>query len=351
MNEFEAALIEDYYEKNVLECIPLHIYPPRLLTFTRIKVIQGVTIRKILPGEIDKVKSAFYFHEFSRKIYFTHLVCIDRPDYLQGVKKRIHGAEQKLPEIFHIEKEAIVKQVLLSLFLTSSIMFEVDAGGSIKIEKKGRNRKYRGAGWSKGWFYSVPSIYQGAVVGCGVGEKAINPKIVREYACLLDPYLRSGIWWQDRMAAALAHLLDALCSQSMTLGFLSLMSSLEALVNTSGTDITYQIGERIAILCGKTKDERMYYFERVKKLYTTRSIIVHGQATQIKGKVITWDSLLVSPKFSVVPFEELKDLFRITILSIRSVLRDKELVQIYKSSRDEKKIRKRIVTYFVSRVL
>ena len=170
---------------------------------------------------------------------------------------------------------------------------------------------------------------------------------MQEYALRLDPYLRSGVWQQDRMAAALAHLLDGFCCNSVTLTFLSLTAALEALVNSSKNEITHQISERIAILCGESKTERIDIYQRVKQLYNTRSTIVHGQASKMKG-VVTWNSLLVSPKFSVVPIDELKYLIKITILTIKAVLKNDELIDIYESSRDQDKVNKRISDHFLN---
>ena len=117
----------------------------------------------------------------------------------------------------------------------------------------------------------------------------------------------------------------------------------------SRSDTTYQVSERIAFLCGNTKEERLGIYKQVKHLYNTRSLIVHGQAHKMKGRV-TWDSLLVSPKLSVVPVEELRNLIRITTLTIRATLRDKNLIEIYESSRDEKKVNKRITEYFMTMI-
>lgn len=351
MNDIEKHIMDEYYEENTLLCIPVFIYPDWLFQFISIQVIEGISIRKILPNEVDKIDEAFEHNDL--KSYtspnLTHLICIDRPSYLSSVKERIKQSGSDLPEFIHIENHAIVKHVLLSIFLASPIGFQVDAGGGIKIKNVTGEQKYQSAGWVKGWLYKVSDTNQHAIVSCGLREKILNPHEVQELARLLDPYFRAGIWWQDRMAAALAHLLDAICCNSITLTYLSLIFALEALVNSSKNEITHQICERVAILCGNTKEEKTEIFLRVKKLYNTRSTLVHGQAHKMKGRV-TWDSLLVSPKSSVVPIEELKDLIKITVLTIKSVLRNADLINIYESSRDEGKVSKKITDYFINRL-
>lgn len=350
MSDLHELLTKDYYEENTLVCIPLFIYPHLHFQAETIEIIEGVNLRAIALDEMNETKKAFQHHDLRNKIPLTHFICIDRPDYLSAVKKRIIKSGSDLPEFIHIEQYSIVKQTLLSIFLVAPIGFQVDAGGSIKLKSADGERTYQGNGWSKGWLYEVLDQNQQAIVSCGLREEALNINQVREIAHLLDPYFRAGVWWQDRMAASLAHLLDAICCNSTTLTFLSLTSAIEALVNSSKNEITHQIGERVAILCGKTKEGRLDIYHNVKKLYNTRSTLVHGQAHKMKG-LVTMNSLLVSPKLSVVPIDDLRDLFRITILTIRESLRNEDLINIYESSRDEAKVNKKLTEFFISRLL
>lgn len=349
-DEDDEVLMREYYETNPLIGIPVSIFPDWLFKFTELQIIDGVCIRKIDSDEICNINEVLKDERLPDPSLFhlTHLICIDRPKYLLSVKERITESGSELPGFIQIENHAIVKQALLSIFLVSPIGFTVDASRGLRIKNSNDKIVYEGDGWVKGWFYEVLDINRQAIVSCGVKEEdPFDINEVQNYALLLDPYFRSGVWWQDRMAAALAHLLDAICCNSITLTFISLTAALEALVNSSKNEITHQICERVAILCGNSKAERIEIYQHVKQLYNIRSTIVHGQAHKMKG-LVTWGSLLVSPKFSVVPIEELSYLIKITILTIREILKNNDLINIYESSRDQDTVSKKISEYFLN---
>jgi len=341
-------VMQEIYEITPLIGIPVSIYPDWLFNFIKIQLIDGVYIRKIDPDEKVNINEALKnkFLPDPSLLHLTHLICINRLDYLCSVKKRIAESGNDVPDFINIENHAIVKQALLSICLVSPIGFTVDAARGVKIKNSNDKIIYEPDGWTRGWIYEIPERNSHAIASCGLREAKLDIKKVQEYALHLDPYLRSGVWQQDRMAAALAHLLDGFCCNSVTLTFLSLTAALEALVNSSKNEITHQISERVAILCADSKTERIDIYQRVKQLYNTRSTIVHGQANKMKG-VVTWNSLLVSPKFSVVPIDELKYLIKITILTIKAVLKNDELINIYESSRNQDKVNKRISDHFL----
>ncbi len=350
MDDIEKTLENEYYEESTLLCIPVSISPDEIFQFIKIQILDGIHIRKIADGEREHIQANYKNHYLQHRTHLTHLICIDRPEYLSALKKRLIGLGYDLPGFIQIEYHSIVKHAVLSIFLAAPMVFKVDAGGGVKIKYVKGKKEYLGSSYVKGWLYEVPDEYWYFIVSSGLRDIVLNPNDVRELAAFLDPYFRAGIWWQNRMAAALAHLIDALCCKSIVLTYLSLTSTLEALVNSSKNEMTHQICERIAVLCGDSHQERLDIYYLVKKLYGTRSTLVHGQAHNMKGEM-TWDSLLVSPKFSVVPIEDVKALFRITVMVIRAILKDKELISIYESSRDEGKVNKKITNYFVRKLL
>lgn len=55
-------------------------------------------------------------------------------------------------------------------------------------------------------------------------------------------------------------------------------TALECLFSTGSTEIVHKISERVAVLLGKTADEKIEIFDFVKKAYNYRSTVIHGSA-------------------------------------------------------------------------
>jgi hypothetical protein len=67
------------------------------------------------------------------------------------------------------------------------------------------------------------------------------------------------------------------------LEFLSLMISLEALLNDANSELRFRVSRGCAVLIGKTPSESKQIFKQVKELYDKRSILVHtGDKSKIK---------------------------------------------------------------------
>ena len=62
-------------------------------------------------------------------------------------------------------------------------------------------------------------------------------------------------------------------------GFISTMISLEALFNESPTNIKYKLSHRAAFLLGLCDEDPIEIFKKLKKIYDTRSNLVHGGKT------------------------------------------------------------------------
>ena len=86
------------------------------------------------------------------------------------------------------------------------------------------------------------------------------------------------------------------------------MTVLEALLQlTSRKSLTKSQSERLS--CSKTKKRPRYeLYRRIKRLYGTRSNLVHGSVENKKG-LITYDKLRLDPKWTIVPDQEYFDLF------------------------------------------
>ncbi|MGA2322414.1 MAG: hypothetical protein ABSG22_01035 [Sedimentisphaerales bacterium] len=74
-------------------------------------------------------------------------------------------------------------------------------------------------------------------------------------------------------------------THSAPLNFLSLMISLETLLNPSDKELRYRISRNVAVLLGKDTDDSERIFKEVREMYDKRSELVHtGSANKVSPK-------------------------------------------------------------------
>ena len=110
---------------------------------------------------------------------------------------------------------------------------------------------------------------------------------------------------------ALAHFTNALYSNFQTECFLSLCTSIEALLNSKGTEVTHTVCERLALCISSDSKERLEIYQGMKKIYGVRSDIVHGNFKRLKGRVTHKDMFIHArdPMWCLVPTELLGKLY------------------------------------------
>ncbi|MCK2000840.1 HEPN domain-containing protein [[Brevibacterium] frigoritolerans] len=102
----------------------------------------------------------------------------------------------------------------------------------------------------------------------------------------------------QRMVRAEYFTLGARGSAIVPMKIVSYCNALECLFTTGKTEVNHKIAERVAIMLGTSKESKLHLFDLVKKAYTYRSSLVHGQ--YLKG---TEENLLTISK-------ELDDILR-----------------------------------------
>lgn len=71
---------------------------------------------------------------------------------------------------------------------------------------------------------------------------------------------------------------------NLNLLFLSLMISMEAMLNLGRSEVTFQVSRNAAVLLGKDKKNAEQIYRNMKELYNKRSSIVHGSKVQESKK-------------------------------------------------------------------
>ena len=61
MSEIQELINKEYYEENILFCIPLYIFHHSRVNFDKFNIIQGVEIASINIDEAEIIKKSFIF--------------------------------------------------------------------------------------------------------------------------------------------------------------------------------------------------------------------------------------------------------------------------------------------------
>ncbi|MGK7956757.1 MAG: hypothetical protein AB4063_16130 [Crocosphaera sp.] len=87
--------------------------------------------------------------------------------------------------------------------------------------------------------------------------------------------------FEKRIWTALYWLGETMTEQEISSLIIKYATCLETLFNTREGGISEQISEFTAFICGYSKEERLYIYDNIKKLYKLRSTIVHGGGNEI----------------------------------------------------------------------
>jgi len=131
-------------------------------------------------------------------------------------------------------------------------------------------------------------------------DDRLNMEAVSKYCALLERYFQPVQWHSGRMAVAVGAFLAYALGPDDAQRYLALMTVFEALLSTDSSEIIHQISERAAFMLETTEEGRDRLYKRMKKLYKTRSLLVHG-AIDNKHGVITYNDLRLDAKMSIVP--------------------------------------------------
>ena len=166
-------------------------------------------------------------------------------------------------------------------------------------------------------------------------DKPFSTPLFIAIATLTEGYFRPVGSRMDRIAVAMASLWSSLCTPYPEQAYVSLSVALEALLSTQNSEVTHQLAERVAVLLGTEAQKPSDLYRRVKRLYGTRSDIVHGRgvsndAKNKIGKLAKKDrapvpgdyELYLHPVGTLVPMEELRDLTDLCVQLIRANILD-----------------------------
>jgi hypothetical protein len=101
----------------------------------------------------------------------------------------------------------------------------------------------------------------------------------------------------SRIERASYFILEARARQTFPTKIVSYITALECLFTTSQSELSHRVSERVALLIGKSKIDKIETYKLLKKAYDVRSKIVHGSILKganedLKEVCTTLDSIL-----------------------------------------------------------
>jgi hypothetical protein len=159
----------------------------------------------------------------------------------------------------------------------------------------------------------------------------------QQYCQKLEPYFRAKSWHSGRVAVALGAFLSYVLARPDGQGYLSLMTVFEALLSTDKSEITHQISERTAFMLETGEQGRYDLYRTMKRLYGTRSRLIHGDIDNKRGE-ITYDKLRLDAKMTIVPDQDYFDIFDICRRLFRAVLQKPELVALLEKKKSTEQL-------------
>lgn len=327
---------------NILHAVPVELQPEAFMPH-RAQLIPGVRLQRYTGAMAQQIDDFFERSRNRSGVLPTHLIVVDQSLYFEKLDERLR-AEGKDRAINYLDMPGITRQVLICATLLGRLTWTVAGSHTFKPLP---GRRVRHASYSSGLKWSVWPLLRGSSEGW---YSEVRPARLRAITTQLDLYYRTGNYWVDRLGVALGYLWSAMTSPHPELVFAALCMALEAIATTQRSEITHILAERCAILAAHGPQSRTQVYAQVKRLYDVRSKIVHGGSAPRRGPV-TWESLAITAKSSMVPRTKLLEMFALTLDVINGVLRAPALLKILHTEGNEETAGRAIDAHFQSILL
>lgn len=331
--------------------VSLQMSPETLLPSQSWELLPGLWLERIT-GKLKKEIEKYELKSSSPSLIKpNYLLIMDATRYAEGLKDRIK--KEGMPEIKkgtcdtnHVGSYIInlSKMVFISFVLQQNISFATSSEYTFDVTTLNNRKSYK----CRSVAYGFTMSYQSFSLDSTIYPERTTPKVniyqLKSVISYIERYFRPYSKSYDRLSTALFFFWNAITERSKAMMFLNFTIIFECLLSTSKQEISHQISERVAILLGKKVHDRKDIYERVKKnIYDKRSKIVHGDGEPKKGKAITWDSYIISPKFDLMPIKELNDLILYSIELLNIFIKDvdfRSTIQLEKKKEVNNKLNK-----------
>lgn len=334
--------------QRVIHVVPIRFLPTKRVMFTRALLLPGVTLHRYAGPLARDIKRRTEALSVEPGFFPTHLLSVNQTEYLLGLDTRLQAEGRTRPAGVpdRVDIAGLSRQVLVAATLLGQLTWSV--GGYHAFDFSDGDFSYRTSGYSH---TPTVEVWQGLQLGAsGDWFSDVYAAPLRDMTLRLDRYYRSGIWWNDRLSIALGYLWSALTTSHPELSFAALCMALEAVATSSQTEVTHTLAERCALLCQTRGPGRLQAYTDIKQLYALRSKIVHGRSGPRKGP-ITYETLAITAKMSMVPLSQLHKLLSYVLAVIRGALKNKSLTAILHTKQSDDAESRAIDEFFQRQLL
>lgn len=339
------------YTTNIF--VPLYILPNRNLDLNKCQVLPGVFLEKISIEQLSIIERIHDMTKIPMTFGPNYLLNIYINNYRTAIIDELINEGRKLEDItdgvtddFNMNTRLVLasdisKQVIISLFIIHSCHIIMGGDYDIKIDAD-NPEKYRAESGNVVKRLEIRPHYG--------SSNRVDCTELSQLAKNLNRYYRPTYWHADRLSFALNSFWSAICSPYPEQSFISMITAIEALLSTDNIGISHKIAERVASVLHKDSDERYKIYQRLKKIYDTRSKLVHGSVKTPKG-IINRESLHIDAKKSIVPESMQIELTNMTRTLIREITRNETLLKIIQQGSSEDKMNKQLNDFFMKCLL
>ena len=334
--------LEEIAQRHFVTLFPFQLTgAEQILDFDKIEISPGIFIEKCDYKNIGEFNYFWQSCPHSKFILPNVLITVHGKKYKNFIFKYLRnkninfekylsgaGTAKNFFEIYN----SIHRHIIISIYLIKKMQcYFVDDVISIEIDKHGNPSNGNFAGYSK--LIDLP-LWAFHKKERKEPEKITEIKLKNMFKNF-HLYFNPLCWMLDRISSALGYFWDYIITNDQpNLGFLSLVTCIEALVTTGNRgEITHQICERVSVLLSNKVEDRIKMYNNLKKIYSLRSKLIHGSSRISKGK----ESWIISAKSSktYVAMEEFAELVDICVKLFNVLLSDKDFLSCIGSNKED----------------
>ena len=327
---------------SIINYVPIAITVTSFMPLSKWELLPGLWLEKINKEIRQKIIEFEFQHSLHKNYKPNYAIRIENDKYTKGLVTRLSEEGKTIPKApktvdpILAEAKHLAELITISLILQKGFGFYFSNSYSFEKNTSGKKR----------FAYQLLCVDLNQTQECLRPllstfplrkSQKINRKMLASTIVILERYFRPFTWSVDRLSVALSNFWNAIIANNLAQSFLNLTIMLECLLSTTRNEITHIISERAAILLGKSATHRMDIYRDFKLIYSQRSKIVHGDGVPKKG-TITWDSYMISTKFSIVPHNFIKKLVDYSFQLLLTIINNQEIMKVMQSDQKEGKI-------------
>jgi hypothetical protein len=323
--------------------MPLALHPALRVETTPPLIVPGISLYSL---DEDDITSKRFGALPNLPFNPNALLRINAEEYEEGARARLEpkGVYRASPVIG--EKEVFVSARVMARWIFTSVLLcypvNVTFGGHY------RTRVSASTGEESTVSAGSLGLERARFFPAQQNPVSINIALVSATTLRVEEYFRVSPLRMDRIAVALSTFWTSAFAQYPEQTFLGFCTVLESLLSTQAQEVTHQLAERASLVLRGMGADPVDIYKMVKKLYGTRSDIVHGRGAKkadlktIKKRQRAKSSLslsdvdlLLHPMSRMLPGGELRNLTGVTASIFRGIIHFDKLYDALREGDDQ----------------